>query len=523
MSDYVGGRSQAITFGLSSLRRRWKFVCICGALFFIVGLLVAVLKPTSYMASTQLLVYVREFQPGPEAVISHGRADLAQVQNEIEIIRSRGVLTKVVQSLKLADDEEFVPVPTPLRVVKEWALRGRKATFDESRTKQDSAIESLEKRIAVTKVGTSHTILVSVTTSDAYKSERIANAIGQAALQALLNADQEGSRSPLLRERLQGLGPNAYVITPAVAPDRPSGLRKIVVVLGSTIIGMVAGSLWVLLQDFRNHTIRSAAQVEHLGLQCIGAIPLLRRWRPVDVSSPMTGRQPAEDDEFRPNPMLDRTVRRATVAIEAAKARAIGITSAVAGEGAATVAKHIAREVARCGRNVLLVVVNRNEPSPSSMAEENFNSTSHPECTRPRGRIVMDDRLGLDVLETQSLDGFDGAAAWWMHYDQNHLGSYDVVVVSLPPLEQGSEFRMAAKKLDGILLVIKWGETELERMERAIAVSGVAPSEFIGGILNMVDDRMIGKFGDRLWKAEAALVAQRSPFKPSMQADPSIG
>lgn len=523
MSDYVGGRSQLMTFGLSSLRRRWKFVGICGALFFIVGLLVAVLKPANYMASTQLLVYVKEFQSGPEAVISHGRADLAQVQNEIEIIRSRGVLAKVVQSLKLADDDEFVPVSTPLRMVMEWALRGRKATFEEIRTKQDFAVGSLEKRVEVTRVGTSHTILVSVVTSDARKSERIASAIGQAALQARVSAEQDGSRSPLLRERLQGLGPNAYVMTAAVMPDRPSGPRKIFIILGSTIIGVIVGSVWVLLQDFRNHTIRSAAQVESLGLECIGAIPLLRRWSPVDASSPTAGHELTADDEFRPNPMLNRTVRRAAVAIDAAKARVIGITSAVAGEGAATVAKHIAQGMACGRRKVLLVAVNRNEPSPSLMAEENFKSVSLPECTPQRGGIVLDERLGLDVLETQSLDGFDGAAAWWMHYDQDHLGSYDVIIVSLPPLEQGPEFRMAAKKLDGILLVIKWGETELERIERAIAVSGVAPSEFIGGVLNMVDDRMIGKFGDRLWKAEAALVARRRPFKPSMPAERSIG
>ncbi len=63
-----------------------------GALFLVLGLVVAALRPASYTASTQLLVYVRELQPGPEPVISAGRADLTQVENEIEIIRSRGLL-----------------------------------------------------------------------------------------------------------------------------------------------------------------------------------------------------------------------------------------------------------------------------------------------------------------------------------------------------------------------------------------------------------------------------------------------
>lgn len=523
MSDYIGERSSLRVFGLRSLRRRWKFIAACGALSFIVGLLFAVLKPASYVASTQLLVYVRELQAGPEPVVSQGRADLAQVQNEIEIIRSRGVLGKVVRSLNLAEDGEFVPVATPLRMVTEWAFRGREATLEESRVKQDIAIESLERRVSVTRVGTSHTVLVSVVSSDAHKSARIARAIAQAVLQARVSAEQEGSRSPLLRERLQGLGPNAYVMTAAVAPDRPSGPRKIVVILGITMIGIVIGSALVLLQDFRNHTIRTAAQVEYLGLECIGAIPLLRRWRPTDASPLMAGLELAEDDEFRPNPMLDQTVRRATVAIEGAKARTIGVTSAVTGEGTATVAKQLAQAAACCRRKVLLVVLNRNEPSRSFTAEENFKPAGVPECPQPRGSIVLDERTGLDVLETDGLDSIDGAAAWWMHYDTNRLASYDVIIVTLPPLEQGYEFRMAAKNLDGVLLVIKWGGTELERIERAIAVSGVAPSEFIGAVLNMMDERMIGKFGDKLWRAEAALAARRRPFELSMPAEGAIG
>jgi capsular polysaccharide biosynthesis protein len=522
MSDHVGDRSPLRTFGLLSLRRRWKLVGMCGALAFIVGLLVAVLKPVSYTASTQLLVYVRQLQQGPEPVISPGRADAAQVQNEIEIIRSRGMLAKVVRLLKLADDDELVPVATPFRIVTEWVFRAPKATFKESRTKLDLAVESLERHLTVIRVGTSHTVLVSVTTSNAHKSERIANAIGQIALQARVSAELEGSRSPLLRERLQGLGPNAYVMTAAGAPGRPDGPRKIVIVLGAAIFGIAVGSALALLLDFKNHTMRTAAQVEYLGLECIGAIPVLRRSGPMGASRPMFGPELTGEGKFQPDPMLDQTLRRATVAIESSKARTIGVTSAVAREGATTVAKHLAQAAASSRRSVLLVEVSRNEPSRSFTGAESLKPTSASDKRpRPCSGIVLDERTGLDVLEAGSLDDIDGAAAWWMQCDQNCLRAYDFIVVSLPPLELGPEFRMAAQNLDGILLVLKWGDTELERIERAIAVSGVAPSEFIGAVLNMVDERMIGKFGDKLWEAEAALVARRFEF--SMPAEPAIG
>jgi succinoglycan biosynthesis transport protein ExoP len=524
MSEHVGEISPLRTFGLLSLRRRWKLLFMCGALTLIIGVLVAVFKPVTYTASTQLLVYVRELQPGPEPVISLGRADLTQLQNEIEIIRSPGMLAKVVRSLKLADDIEFVPVATPLRMATEWLFRTSKVTFDESRTKQDLAVEAVEKHVTVKRIGTSHTILVSVITSDAQKSERIANAIGQIALQARVSAEQEGSRSPLLRERLQGLGPNAYVMTAAGAPARPDGPPKVSLVLGAAILGIAVGSALALFLDFTNQTMRTAAQVEYLGLECIGAIPRLRRRAPTSGNQFVSGRRPTEEGEFHPNSMLDQTLRRATVAIEASNARIIGVTSAVAREGAATVAKHLARVAACTPRKVLLVEARRNEPSRSSIGEgcPELASVSD-KSPRPRNRVVLDEHIGLDVLEADSLDGIGGAAAWWMHCDQNCLSAYELIVVSLPPLELGPEFRMAAQKLDGILLVLKWGDTELEEVERAIVVSGVAPSEFIGAVFNMMDERMIGTFGDKLWKAEAMLLARRRPFDFSMPAERAIG
>src|SRR5262249_12430798 len=128
-----------------------------------------------------------------------------------------------------------------------------------------------------------------------------------------------------------------------------------------------------------------------------------------------------------------------------------------------------------------------------------------------RGDIVADGRAGLAVSKAESLGlrDVEAAGGWKALYDQNGLVGYDAVVVGLPPLESGPELRMAAQNLDGILLVLKWGATDVDKVERAIAVSGVGASEFIGAVLNMMDERMVGKFGDKLWAAEAKLVARR--------------
>ncbi len=404
MSGNIGERSPLATYGLLSLRRRWRLILTSGVLMLILGLVFDAVKPERYTSTTQLLIYVRKLEPGPDPVVAAGSADLVEVQNEIEIIRSRGMLAKAAQALNLVDDVEIVPAAPWFQSLL-WAN-------DTASTKLERAVEYLRKNVTLKQVGASHTILVSATTSDPRKSERIANAIADVAVQARVSAEQQGTVSPLLRERLQGLGPSAYVITTA-EPSQKDGPRKILVLAAATILGLGLGAALALILDLFNRTVRTATQIEHFGLECVGAIPKLRsrtvEWPPSQQASA----------KLRPDAMLDQTIRRTLVAIEAAKVRTVGVTTAVGGEGATTVAGHLAQMANACGMKALLV-------SP-------------------------------DWSDLTRRDGSDA------------LAGYDLLLVDLPPLDQGPEFRLAAQDLGGLLLVVKWGDTQFDEIERAIA------------------------------------------------------
>ncbi len=497
MSDYVDDRQSFKTFGLLSLRRRWKLIVACVLLSALAGGLFLTLRGASYTASTQFLVYVKEVQPGSELVISLGRADLTQVENEIELIRSRGMLAKVVQSLDLAADPEFVPARPLSWIAALWPFGVTPTTAVEERGRQEIAIDALAKRLSVKRIGTSHTILVDVTTSDPEKSALIARDISQIMLQARVSADQEGDRSPLLRERLQGLGPSVYVMTPALVPGKPSGPRKILVILAAAAAGFVIGSGLALLKDLSDKTVRTAAQVERFGLECIGAIP-----------SSMRG--DAAENGISSAPLLAQTLLRMTVAVEAAKARIVGVASPTAGEGAASVARQFAQAAAGSQRKVLLVEA-RGQSAPGSRRENSAEDFRQGNDGAP------------DILTVASCDDAPGFANWWTRCEQQFLAAYDLIVVGLPPLEQGPAFRTAAQHLDGVLLVMKWGGVAEQRIERAFSVAGAAPSDFIGAVLNQVDGRTIGQFGDLLWKAEASVAERRRLFAGTMPAVPAVG
>lgn len=513
MSDSIDDRHSLSTFGFLTFRRRWKLICACVVLAVAAGGAFVALRGASYTASTQFLVYVKEVQPGPEPVVSLGRADLTQVENEIEIIHSRGTLAKVVRSLNLAEDPEFVPATTLSQTIAQRVLGMSHSASDERRSRQEIAIETLAKHVAIQRIGTSHTILVNVTTSDPEKSALIANDISQAMLQARLSAEQDGDRSPLLRERLQGLGPSVYVMTPALVPDKPSGPRKILVLLGSAIAGFVLGAALAMLWDLKDGTIRTAAQVERFGLECIGAIPLLSRGKPAVRSRVRPVEERGGPGEFRSTPLLTQTLLRMTVAAEAAKARVVGVASPTAGEGATTVARQFAQAAARSSRKVLLVETGASEAS-------GYREISSDVAALCDGRLEKGVGEPDVLVVAASADGC-GSANWWMHCDQKSLATYDLIIVGLPPLEQGAAFRLATQKIDGTLLVMKWGGADMERIERAFSVSGAVPSDFIGAVLNKVDGRMVGQFGDKLWKAETVVAARRGLFAASMSAGPA--
>src|ERR1700739_2631207 len=80
------------SFGLGSLRSRKNLLAFSTIAFLAIGLLYAAYRPTTYHASSQLLVYIRQIQTGADLAILPGRADLPLVQNQIELLHSGNVL-----------------------------------------------------------------------------------------------------------------------------------------------------------------------------------------------------------------------------------------------------------------------------------------------------------------------------------------------------------------------------------------------------------------------------------------------
>lgn len=175
---------------IGTLIRRSKIIIFCILLLAGLGLLALFLISPRYTANARILIDPREQRVMQNEVVQQGfGADMALVESQVEVIMSEAVLKRVVENTGLASDLEFA---------------GR------VRVGQDPLVTATENLAAATKVArpeNTYVLEINVTTKEASKSARLANAVAAAYFeyQADTNANTSRDVSSSIRDRLSQL------------------------------------------------------------------------------------------------------------------------------------------------------------------------------------------------------------------------------------------------------------------------------------------------------------------------------
>jgi capsular polysaccharide biosynthesis protein/Mrp family chromosome partitioning ATPase len=486
------------SFGLGSLRSRKWLLALGSAACLAIAALYIHLRPATYTASSQLLIYIRQVLTGPDQAILPGRADLPMVQNQIELLRSGNVLAKVVEALKLAEDPEFAGPQSPSSEVRKAGQQQASPQAVTGNSAFRAALGELKGKLSVRQVGTSHMVTVSFRASDPEKAARIVNMVVRTYLQERARAsDAASSRAPTLREIYQSLGPSAQVVSEAEPPIRKDGPPAALILAAAALFGLGAASAIALLLDLIDDTIRSEHQMEYvLGLECLGVVPRF----------PGVGDWAEDGAALRLLASERPVLRRASAMVQdsaSAGPQTIGVTSVLPGEGTTTLAISLAKTAVATGRRVLLVDAVPDDPSLSrwiaSLSQDPPPPGAHPPTEALEGIVAV--QPGLDVLPlAERLGGGDrllprGLLEAVLSAAES---SHDLVIVDLPALVAGPQVRAAASALDGFLLVVKWGATPSELVRQAFRSAGEARLKFIGSILAMADEKAMQRYGYEL-------------------------
>ncbi|WGM31822.1 polysaccharide biosynthesis tyrosine autokinase [Brevundimonas sp. NIBR11] len=192
---------------LATFRRRLKLFLALALLVFVL-VLVATLQATPlYTATASVMIDNRTEQVvDTQAVLSGLPADAATVDTEVEVLRSRRLAERVVETLNLDQDPEFNGALRPPGMVQQ-ATNALKELFSaaapngakepsplEAQRQREQIVDGVRSRLDIRRVGMTYVMGVSFTSTSPEKAARIANAFAENYLLEQLQAKFEATR-----------------------------------------------------------------------------------------------------------------------------------------------------------------------------------------------------------------------------------------------------------------------------------------------------------------------------------------
>jgi len=508
-------------------------------------------KPPIYIATAQLMIEPAKRQLlWSDSNMVDLTVDNAQVESQLEILRSEQTANDVIGQLKLADDPEF---------------RYARARSDYERHRV--ALSRFQDALSTRRIGQSYVIEIAFRSVDPEKAARIANAIVQAYIRDQLNSKAELARQATqwMQERVTELGlqlneaaaavqtfraangivdtganpprllnkltelearaqayrklyesfvqkmtenrqqesypvSNARIIAAASIPLAKSYPKTTLVLMLALLLGFLVGGAVAAARAVLDRSIRTVRQIrEVLGLDCLASLP-----RFAEPTGAASGRASPEvlGEPYAP---FTEAMRGLKLSVQSAcdnkPGMRIGVLSFASGEGKSTVALNLTALFAASGSNTLLIDADFRDPALSRRlvptAESGlFEALAHDADPAP----IFDPTTTAHILPAvdgghmpESSDLLGSAAMRRLSQQLEQV--FDATIVDLPASASAVEARAVGPLLDGCILVVEWGRTPAEPLADAIERLRSSRVPLLGAVLNKVDDGVPKLFG----------------------------
>lgn len=319
------------------------------------------------------------------------------------------------------------------------------------------------------------------------------------------------------------------VIEPATVANQKKSPKSIMILAYSVLGGMILGGSLGLLREVMDRVFRTRKQVEEiLHAPCVAVVPL-----EIEKEDPKRMRISSDQESHAIMPIGSRTItHRSTVlttvptsplsgfaeAIRSVKFAAdlngkkgsdviIGITSALPNEGKSTIAVALAQVVAQVGRRAIVVDCDLRNPSLSRRlaptATTGIIEVLSGECsiceaiwTDPATKMAfLPAVINAHLIDTSEILS---SALTEKLFDQLRQ-SYDYVVIDLPPIIPVVDVRATAHLMDFYFLVIEWGRTNIDVVQRALNTASGVHDKLAGVVLNKTNMDYIGRYDAEIY------------------------
>jgi polysaccharide biosynthesis transport protein len=182
--------------------------------------------------------------------------------------------------------------------------------------------------------------------------------------------------------------------------------------------------------------------------------------------------------------------------------KVVGFTSSMPEEGKSTTAMAVALLAAQANARVILIDCDLRNPSLSRHVAPRATIGLLDVLS---GNAAWDDAVCRDpvtnlafmpaVVKTPLANSSEFLASDDMKkFFERLRDHFDYIVVDLSPLVPIVDVRSALSFVDAYVLVIEWGTTAIEAVERAVHSAKAVSDKVIGVVLNKVDFKSLGRY-----------------------------
>jgi succinoglycan biosynthesis transport protein ExoP len=311
----------------------------------------------------------------------------------------------------------------------------------------------------------------------------------------------------------------ARLITTATPPMGPSNPRTKLILMVAAAGGVIVGSGLGLLRDIADRVFRTSDQVASiLHTDCIAVVPKVKGPVTLRPCQPRTDYRGLEHRIIKRDQSLfwaviDSPISRFAESIRAIKiaadlngsvngSKVLAFTASLPNEGKSTAAMALAQSIANVGGRVVVLDADLRNPGLSrklipeakvGLLEVLANQVRIEDalCVDPDTRLaflpaVVKGRMGhsSEVL----------ASAGTKILFERLRQSYEYIIVDLPPLAPVVDVRAMTHLVDSFVLVIEWGRTKIDVVERALRMAPGVYDNLLGVVLNKADLNLLGRY-----------------------------
>ena len=304
---------------------------------------------------------------------------------------------------------------------------------------------------------------------------------------------------------------NIRVVDPALAPASPSRPQKARNILLAFLVGLVGGIGLALFREYLDNTVKSPDDIESLtGLPSLAVVPSLpglrtshsRFSRLAREAAPQSASGPRVEllSYIQPKSQISEAFRALRTSLLLSQAdhppQVILVTSALPREGKTTAAVNLAVTLAQLGDRTLLMDSDLRKPGirralnltigkEMGLSSYLAGVSTLDEVTIPHPTINNLAALTTGPVPPSPADLLSSHRMREAIVELRHR--FKFIVIDSPPVMAATDAVILSALTDGVLLVVRSGETPKEAFTRTRDLLAAVKCRLLGVVLNAVD------------------------------------